>query len=92
VDTGQGIAAADLPHVFERFWRADRSRSRDHGGSGLGLAIAKQIVEAHGGQIGVDSRVGAGSRFWFRLSAADVASPVTLAPSMQHIQRNSIAR
>ena len=70
-DTGQGIAAADLPHVFERFWRADRSRSRDQGGSGLGLAIAKQLVEAHGGQIGVESQVGAGSQFWFALPAAE---------------------
>ena len=66
-DTGQGIAAADLSHVFERFWRADRSRTRDQGGSGLGLAIAKQIVEAHGGQLGVESQLGAGSQFWFRL-------------------------
>lgn len=70
-DTGQGIATADLPHVFERFWRADRSRSRDQGGSGLGLAIAKQIVEAHGGQIGVASQPGAGSQFWLRLPAAE---------------------
>jgi signal transduction histidine kinase len=92
VDTGQGIAAADLPHVFERFWRADRSRSRNHGGSGLGLAIAKQIVEAHGGQIGAESELGLGSRFWFRLPSADGASPVTLSPSVQHIQRSSIAR
>jgi two-component system, OmpR family, sensor kinase len=92
VDTGQGIATADLPHVFERFWRADRSRSRDHGGSGLGLAIAKQIVEAHGGQIGAESELGLGTRFWFRLPAADGASPVTLSPSVQYIQKNSIAR
>jgi signal transduction histidine kinase len=91
-DTGQGIAAEDLPHVFERFWRADRSRSRDQGGSGLGLAIAKQLVEAHGGQIGVDSRMGAGSQFWFRLPAADVASPVTNSPSVHQIQRDSMAR
>jgi two-component system, OmpR family, sensor kinase len=91
-DTGLGIAAADLPHVFERFWRADRSRSRNHGGSGLGLAIAKQIVEAHGGQIGAESELGLGSRFWFRLPAADGASPVTLLPSVQRIQRSSIAR
>jgi two-component system OmpR family sensor kinase/two-component system sensor histidine kinase BaeS len=72
VDTGAGIAAADLPHVFDRFWRASRSRSRDQGGSGLGLAIARQLVEAQGGQIGVESTVGRGSRFWFTVPAADV--------------------
>jgi two-component system OmpR family sensor kinase len=91
-DSGQGIAAEDLPHVFERFWRADRSRSRDQGGSGLGLAIAKQLVEAHGGQIGVESRRGAGSQFWFRLPAADVASPVTISANVYQTQRGSIAR
>ena len=66
-DTGSGIAPDDLPHVFDRFWRADRSRSREGGGSGLGLAIARQLVEAHDGQIGVDSRLGSGSQFWFIL-------------------------
>jgi signal transduction histidine kinase len=66
-DTGQGIAPEDLPHVFERFWRADRARARDQGGSGLGLAIAKQLVEAQGGQIGVESVLGQGSRFWLTL-------------------------
>jgi two-component system, OmpR family, sensor kinase len=64
-DTGTGIEPADLPHVFDRFWRADPARSRSQGGSGLGLAIARQIVEAHGGRIAVDSAPGAGSRFWF---------------------------
>jgi two-component system OmpR family sensor kinase/two-component system sensor histidine kinase BaeS len=73
-DTGQGIAPEDLPHVFERFWRADRARARDQGGSGLGLAIAKQLVEAQGGQIGVESVVGQGSRFWLTLPVAPSGS------------------
>ena len=54
-DTGEGVPAADLPHVFERFYRADRSRSRERGGSGLGLSIAKALVEAHGGCIWLES-------------------------------------
>jgi len=66
-DTGTGIPAEDLPHVFERFYRADRSRARATGGSGLGLTIARQIVEAHGGQIWAQSWLGAGSTFAFSL-------------------------
>ncbi len=54
-DTGVGIPAADLPHVFDRFYRVDRSRNRQTGGSGLGLAIVRQLIDAHGGQIGVES-------------------------------------
>jgi len=67
VDDGVGMAVEDLPHVFDRFWRADRSRSRDTGGSGLGLAIVRQIVEAHGGSVAVTSVVGHGSCFTLRL-------------------------
>jgi signal transduction histidine kinase len=67
LNTGSGIATEDLPHVFERFYRGEKSRSRSSGGAGLGLAIAKGIVEAHGGQIGVDSQPGGETRFFFTL-------------------------
>lgn len=69
-DTGSGIAPAALPHVFERFRRGDeasKALSRAYEGTGLGLAIAKQWVEAHGGEIGVESRVNQGATFWFTL-------------------------
>ncbi len=69
-DTGPGITPADLPHVFDRFWRADKSRAREQGGSGLGLAISRQLIQAHGGQVGAESQPGQGSRFWFTLPLA----------------------
>jgi two-component system OmpR family sensor kinase/two-component system sensor histidine kinase BaeS len=68
-DTGEGISAEDLPHIFERFYRGEKSRSRSTGGAGLGLAIAKGIVEAHGGRIGVESAIGQGTCFFFVLPA-----------------------
>ncbi|MDR7435524.1 MAG: ATP-binding protein, partial [Armatimonadota bacterium] len=66
-DTGVGIPPADLPHIFERFYRADRSRTRGSGGSGLGLAIAKHIVEAHGGRITAKSKPHEGTEITFTL-------------------------
>jgi signal transduction histidine kinase len=66
-DTGEGIAGEDLPRIFEHFYRGEKSRSRSTGGAGLGLAIAKGIVEAHGGRIWVDSKVGEGTIFSFIL-------------------------
>jgi len=69
-DTGEGIAAQDLPLIFDRFYRGEKSRNRKTGGAGLGLAIAKGIVEAHGGQIGVQSPPGQGARFYFTLPRA----------------------
>ncbi|MEU9678158.1 HAMP domain-containing sensor histidine kinase [Streptomyces parvus] len=69
-DTGSGIPADDLPHVFDRFWRAEKSRSRRTGGSGLGLAIVRKLVEAHGGTVEATSTEGEGSTFALRLPGA----------------------
>jgi two-component system phosphate regulon sensor histidine kinase PhoR len=66
-DTGPGIAASDLPHIFDRFYKADRARPAIPGGSGLGLAITKHIIEAHGGRIRVASAPGVGTTFTFTL-------------------------
>jgi len=73
-DTGPGIDMEILPYVFDRFYRADKSRTRSSGGSGLGLAIVKQLVEAHGGKIQVESPIfrnennqGYGTKFSFTI-------------------------
>ena len=67
-NTGEGIPAADLPHVFERFYRVEKSRDPARGGAGIGLAIVKQLVELNGGRVGVESADGL-TRFWFRVPA-----------------------
>jgi two-component system, OmpR family, phosphate regulon sensor histidine kinase PhoR len=73
-DAGPGIPEEHLPRIFDRFYRVERSRSREAGGTGLGLAIAKHIVEAHGGRIGVTSRAGRGSVFRVALPGSDRAN------------------
>lgn len=70
-DTGIGIAAEDLPHIFTRFWRADPSRSPETGGTGIGLAIVRELVRAHDGRVDIDSVVGQGSSFRVTLRAVD---------------------
>jgi signal transduction histidine kinase len=66
-DNGEGISPVDLPYVFERFYRGEKSRSHSTGGAGLGLAITKGIVEAHHGKVGIASTPGAGTTVWFNL-------------------------
>ena len=73
-DEGPGISPEDQPHVFDRFWRADKARSRADGGTGLGLAIVRQIAESHGGHVRLQSKVGLGSSFVIWL-------PVTIPPA-----------
>ncbi len=87
-DNGPGIPAEDLPHVFERFYRVDKGRSREKGGTGLGLSIVKHIVQLHGGRVWAESRYGDGTNFLFTLplqpmaaSAAGRASAGSASPA-----------
>jgi signal transduction histidine kinase len=65
-NTGEGIAAEDIPYIFERFYRVDKSRSREHGGAGIGLSIVKELIAAHEGEVGAASADGE-TRVWFTL-------------------------
>ena len=76
VDTGRGIPEQHLDHIFERFHRVDPDRSRKSGGTGLGLSIVKQILQAHGETIHVESTLGRGTRFWFELPFHEQPAPV----------------
>ena len=71
-DSGEGIPSDDLPHIFDRFYRVDPSRTRATGGAGIGLTIVKQLIELHGGTVRAESFAGEGSRFIFELPVADV--------------------
>lgn len=73
-DNGPGIPAADLPHIFERFYRVEKGRARESGGTGLGLSIVKHVVQLHGGRVTVESAAGQGTRFAVRLPRARTAA------------------
>ncbi len=74
-DTGIGIPEADLPSIFERFYRSDASRSKETGGFGLGLPIAKHIIDTSGGMIWVRSKVGSGTTFTISLARSRAKEP-----------------
>ncbi|MBI3969242.1 MAG: HAMP domain-containing protein [Chloroflexi bacterium] len=86
-DTGRGIAPEHLPHVFKRFYRADKSRSRAEGHAGLGLAIVKYVVEAHGGTVTVSSKPGQGTTFVVSLPIATAEPPVAPAAAATSARR-----
>ena len=66
-DTGTGISPEELPHIFRRFWRSQKSRSQKYSGTGIGLTICRRLVELHGGEIFVESKLGVGTTFKFFL-------------------------
>ena len=80
-DTGLGIPAADVPRIFERFYRADKGRSREHGGTGLGLSIVKHIILAHGGNVRAESEQDRGTSIIFRLPKKPPPTPAATPPA-----------
>jgi two-component system phosphate regulon sensor histidine kinase PhoR len=82
-DTGIGIPPAELPRLFERFYRVDKARSRELGGTGLGLAIVKHLVRAHGGEVGVESVPNQGSTFYFTVPTVDMGHPEPLPDGIE---------
>jgi len=85
VDNGAGIPSYALPHVFERFYRADKARSRESGGAGLGLAIVKAICTAHGAELHVSSKEGKGSIFSIELPLYDVSENDEARPAIRKL-------
>ena len=90
-DTGIGIPPEDLPHIFERFWRADKSRSRATGGAGIGLAVVRELVQAHEGHIQVASTVGEGTTFRVTLPLAE-APAATPSPRTRKVSPRAALR
>ncbi|MFH1486751.1 MAG: HAMP domain-containing sensor histidine kinase, partial [Chloroflexota bacterium] len=87
-DTGPGIPQADLPYIFERFYRSDTARTRTTGGAGLGLTIAKQLVEAHGGSIQAESEPGKGACFRFTIPTAPLPAMAVATASRKDLLKH----